>query len=72
MLKGRICPPEEIVTYLVMRFDLLTGCWEMSDWKIHHEVIEWVGLRTDPYLYKSIIIIIIIIIIDIIILLIKK
>ena len=44
----------------------------MSDWKIHHEVIEWVGLRTNPYLYKSIIIIIIIIIIDIIILLIKK
>ena len=42
----------------------------MRGLKIHHEVIEWVGSRTNPYWYKSIIIIIIIVIIIIIILII--
>ena len=39
----------------------------MRGLKIHHEVIEWVGSRTNPYWYKSIIIIIIIIIVVVII-----
>ena len=39
----------------------------MRGLKIHHEVIEWVGSKTNPYWYKSIIIIIIIIIIIVII-----
>ena len=42
----------------------------MRGLKIHHEVIEWVGSRKYPYLYKSIIIIDIIIIIIIILIII--